>query len=98
MPESREAIQKILATTGFWPCCQLDLPGFMLLEEPEEGFYAGLLKNKVALTVFLRLSGVRRMPARQSNSMLEPTTPASRTTFGTNGVAAQQIVRWLITL
>jgi hypothetical protein len=47
----------------------------------------------VALTVFLRLSGVRRTLARQSNSMLKPTTPASRTSFGTNGVAAQQSVR-----
>jgi hypothetical protein len=47
----------------------------------------------VALTVFPRLQSVPRLPVRQSNILLEPTTPASRTSFVSNGVAAQQIVR-----
>jgi hypothetical protein len=48
----------------------------------------------VALTAFPRLQAVPRLPARQSNILLEPTTPASRTSFVSNGVAAQQIVGW----
>ena len=51
------------------------------------------LKFYVALTVFPRLQSVLRLPARQSNILLEPTTPASQTSFVSNGVAAQQIVR-----
>lgn len=48
LPRSCGAIQKTLAKSGFWPCCQLGLPSFMLPKQPAEGIYAGPLKNKVS--------------------------------------------------
>lgn len=36
-PESCGAILKFLTTTGFWTCCQLSIPSFMLPAQPEEG-------------------------------------------------------------
>ena len=50
LPRSCGAIQKTLAKVGFWPCCQLGCPSFMLPEQPDEGFYAGPLKNSVVQT------------------------------------------------
>jgi hypothetical protein len=58
-----------------------------------EGDNMRIRLRPVALTVFPRLQSVPRLPVRQSNILLEPTTPASRTSFVSNGVAAQQIVR-----
>ena len=60
---------------------------------PGEGDNMRIRLRLVALTVFPRLQSVPRLPVRQSNILLEPTTPASRTSFVSNGVAAQQIVR-----
>jgi len=40
----------------------------------------------VDLSAFLRLCGLRRIFARQTNCSLEPTPPASRTPFGRTAV------------